>query len=538
MPYMDVLREPDRVIAQREHTWLPLSGEGGAWQVQDIAVSFEKSGGGLAVKITAGNKPLSRVVCLWRERPGACRVLNDHWERGYGDLEWANIRPERALPWYFMTHGEGATHGYGVKTGPGAMCSWLLDVSSVRLVLDVRNGGEGVLLGGRMLEAATVVTREGPEGEDPFDAASSFCRMMCEKPVLPAFPVYGGNNWYYAYGNCSHDSIVGDSRLMSRLAGDASNRPFMVIDAGWHTNSDEWYRTADLPWADGTPHFPDMGRTAGAMKAEGVRPGLWFRPLLTSNAVPKEWLLQTGRQNGLVLDPSLPEVLEEIKRYMKRFRDWGFELCKHDFTSYDILGRYGFSCGLNLTEGGWHFHDRTRTTAETVLSLYRAIREGAGDMLIIGCNTFSHLAAGVFEIQRTGDDTSGRQWERTRRMGPNTLAFRMPQHGAFYAADADCVGITDQVPWALNREWLDLLAHSGTVTLVSADPKALGREQEEAIREAFRAASTPRGVSRPLDWLLTPAPTRWREADGTVKEYDWTDEEKLESMEGMLYEEI
>ena len=37
---------------------------------------------------------------------------------------------------------------------------------------------------------------------------------------------------------------------------------------------------------------------------------------------------------------------------------------------------------------------------------------------------------------RTGDDTSGRIWERTRRMGVNTLAFRLPQHNAFYHIDA------------------------------------------------------------------------------------------------------
>jgi alpha-galactosidase len=543
MSHMDIGRNPDRVIAQRGHEWLRLDPVGDVWRGGDLAVAFVPGAGGLAVRITAGDAPLSRIVCLWREKPGDCKVLNDHWERGYGDLAWSNIAPERPLPWYFLTHSDGVTHGYGVKTGPSALCCWLLDASCVRLVLDVRNGGEGVVLGGRTLEAATIVHREGREGEDAFDAAHAFCRQMCDRPALPTFPVYGGNNWYYAYGHCSHASIVEDSRWMSELAGGAGTRPFMVIDAGWHTNTDEWHRTDDEPWADGAPHFPDMAATAAAMKAEGVHTGLWFRPLLTSRATPEEWLLRTNRTlgkdtQGRVLDPSLPEVLERIGSYMRRFRDWGFELCKHDFTSFDILGRYGFACGLHLTEGGWHFADRTRTTAEIVLSLYHALKDAAPGMLTIGCNTFSHLSAGIFEIQRTGDDTSGRQWERTRRMGPNTLAFRMPQHGAFYAADADCVGLTNHVPWRLNRQWMDVLGHSGTVALVSADPKALGEEQKAAIREMFRAASTPRAPSRPLDWLHTNTPSSWREADGTVKTYEWVDEDRLESMEGMQYEEM
>ena len=71
--------------------------------------------------------------------------------------------------------------------------------------------------------------------------------------------------------------------------------------------------------------------------------------------------------------------------------------------------------GAALTNPGWHFADRTRTTAEIATALYRAIRAGAGDAIVIGCNTFGHLGAGCFDLQRTGDDTSGREWERTRK---------------------------------------------------------------------------------------------------------------------------
>lgn len=543
MNYLNIMRMPDRVVAQRERQWLPLENKGSEWALDDITVRFVESGNATKVQITAGDRPLSRILCFWNEKVGKCQILNDQWERGYGDLEWTGIRGERPLPWYFMTSDRNVTHGYGVKTGPSAMCCWLMDTACVRLILDVRNGGEGVYLGGRTLDAAEIVTRQGVAGEDPFDAAHAFCKIMCEKPVLPKFPIYGGNNWYYAYGRCSHDSIIQDSRGMSELAGDAEVRPFMVIDAGWHSNIDVWYKTEDDPWVDGCPNFPDMAATAAAMKAEGVHPGLWFRPLQTSNAVPKEWLLKTNRvrgvdTNGLVLDPSIPEVLDEISKYMKRFWDWGYELVKHDFTSYDILGRYGYRCGLNLTESGWHFADRSKTTAEIVLDLYRAIKRGAPEMLIIGCNTFSHLSAGIFEIQRTGDDTSGRQWERTRKMGVNTLAFRMPQHNTFYAADADCVGLTENIAWRLNEAWIDVLGNSGTVVLVSADPKMMGPEQKEAIRKIFAVASKPHAVSRPLDWMDNATPAIWQESDGTIKEYDWADRDRLESLEGEMYEEI
>jgi alpha-galactosidase len=94
-------------------------------------------------------------------------------------------------------------------------------------------------------------------------------------------------------------------------------------------------------------------------------------------------------------------------------------------------------------------------------------------------------------------------------MGVNTLGFRMPQHGTFFSHDADCVGITADVPWELNREWLRLLAGSGTPLFVSADPAALTKEQEDEIRRAFELAAVERQAAEPLDWLHTTCPSRW-----------------------------
>jgi len=174
-----------------------------------------------------------------------------------------------------------------------------------------------------------------------------------------------------------------------------------------------------------------------------------------------------------------------------------------------------------MTRDGWTFASGpTRTTAEVIDELYRTIRTGAGDSLVIGCNTVSHLSAGHFEICRVGDDTSGRDWSRTRKMGVNTLAFRGTQHGAFYVADADCVGVTNAVPWVYNRQWLDLLARSGTMLFVSLAPDALGAAQRRDLKEALALAATAHPLAEPLDWQSTVYPARWRLMDRERK-YDW-----------------
>jgi len=515
--YVDILRPPDLVTAFLVEDTLALARDGHRWTAQGISVEAEPHGSELPVRIEAPDAPLMRLRLRWHARvPERWRILNDHWERSYGDLEWRCLAGERVLPWYFLAFDGQATHGYGVATGASAFAFWQVDPDGISLWIDVRNGGGPVHLGQRTLEAATLRTRHGAAGETPFESARRFCRALCEKPRLPAAPVYGGNNWYYAYGrNCSAADIGRDSGLIADLAPSGPNRPFMVIDDGWSLTN------TTGPWERGNERFPDMPGLAAAMKKQGVRPGIWLRPLATTADIPESALLRPrpGRRSRTI-DPTVPEMREIVRQDIRRMNQWGFELIKHDYSSFDLLGRWGFNMGADLTDSGWHFADRSLTTAEVALSLYRAIREAAGSSLVLGCNTFGHLGAGIFELQRTGDDTSGREFHRTRRMGVNTLAFRGPQHRAFFDLDADCAAITPQVPWDLTSRWLDLVARSGTALFVSPDPKALNPESKQAVRQAFAAAAAPRPIAQPLDWMETTTPGRWR-IEGQTVAFDW-----------------
>lgn len=502
---------------------------------EGIDVEFEATEDSLKVYVSSPDKTISRVTLRWNTPiPSDVKVLGDAWERGYGDLEWRCIVPERHMPWYFLLFNEktGLTEGYGVETGCSSFCSWQADTQGITLNLDVRSGGLGVKLGSRTLLAATIHFSTSSQRESLFRFAHRFCRVLCPLPRLPQHPVYGGNDWYYAYGNNSDQSIRRDAQLIRDLSPNRNNAPYMVIDAGWFPAKG----CDGGPYDRGNDKFPDMPGLAHWMKSHEVRPGIWIRPLLSSDA-SGGWCLPanhpiTNRERGRVLDPSIPEVIEHVKTDIARLTEWGYDLIKHDFSTYDITGLWGFEMHEGLvTPSGWTFADNTRTTAEIILDLYTAIREAAGESLLIGCNTVGHLGAGLFELQRTGDDTSGRVWERTRKMGINTLAFRMSQHNAFFAADADCVGITDKVDWGLNSQWLDLLARSGTPLFVSADPDAVGSPQEKALKAAFDVASQPQESAEPLDWLMTTCPEKWSFGNETVS-YNWIPEQGISVLEG------
>jgi hypothetical protein len=427
--FQDLLRPPDAVTIITEAGAVELAPAADAWKGDDIEVTTRVKEGGLRIELAAPRAALKYLILRWKGNlPADWKYLGDAWERSYGDLEWRPLDGEREMPWYFLASDGGVTHGYGVMTGPAAMCAWKADPQGVSLTADVRCGGAGVRLGNRILPVCVVTSRRGKAG---------------------------------------------------------------------------------------------------------ARPGIWIHLITAQSGQPDAWRL---RHNPQILDISRPEVRAYVKETVARLRAWGYDLIKHDYSGSDLAG---YTRAAPDQAATWAYQDRTRTSAEIILDHYRSIREAAGeDGLIIGCNTIGHLAAGLFELQRIGDDTSGLDWNRVCNRGVNTLGFRAPQHGAFFAVDADCVGLTkaEAIPWAHNKQWLDLLARSGTPLFISFKKGALTLEQEKAVAQALEIASRPQTLGEPLDWFeitnptrgLDPmshleggaAPRRWKLMDKVV-EYDW-----------------
>jgi alpha-galactosidase len=312
--------------------------------------------------------------------------------------------------------------------------------------------------------------------------------------------------------------IEGVAAVISELSPNPDNRPYSVIDDGWQTDR-SGHETGEPGW-QGNARFGDMSRVADRLKSLGVRPGLWFRALCMVPNVPDSW--KSSRDQNY-LDPSVPEVLDLVSQHIKRFAGWGYQMIKHDFSTWDILGLWGFEMGASPTRDGWSLADPTKTNAEVIKGLYHTIRVAAGDALLIGCNTVSHLSPGYHEIQRIGDDTSGRSWNRNRRMGVNTLAFRAVQDRRFYVADPDIVAITKNVPWNLVEQWLRLVSESGAALFVAIEPDLIEQKHRVALKKAFDIASRNQTIGQPLDWLDSDCPRSWNLRGETVN-FDWMGE--------------
>ena len=517
----DILRLPDRVLIETEAGFAPMTPVSGGFEAPCLRLTCEN--GVLTVlptdRVTPGTAP-RRLRLRWRGDNREVRsVYRDCWQRAVGDIGWYPVCPEQPLPWYFLTFDGAETCGCGVETGPDAFAYWQLDPMGITLWLDLRCGGEGVLLQAP-LEAARLVSCRSLDGETPYRTAQRFAGLLCPRPNLPDRPIFGANNWYYAYGDITRDSVLADAALMADLA-DGPVRPYMVIDDGWEQNRRKGYIGG--PWLP-NGRFGDMAAVAAGIRERGCVPGIWMRPLLVDDETIPD-ALRLHRADGVrpdigfILDPSVPEVLERIRADVSRIRSWGYDLIKHDFTCIDVTGVQDTQAGITLFPDGWHFADRTRTTAQITKTLYQTIQNAAGGAYVMGCNTWNHLTAGIHQIMRSGGDTSGRVWEITRRDGVMALAHRLHQNGRFFVTDADCAAFTPKVSTELNLQFADLVARSGTALFCSVTPGQLSPAELTRLRAIYARAQAPCDLE-PLDWMHTTCPGEYADF-GETRSYDW-----------------
>jgi alpha-galactosidase len=86
--------------------------------------------------------------------------------------------------------------------------------------------------------------------------------------------------------------------------------------------------------------------------------------------------------------------------------------------------------------------------------------------------------------------------------------------------DGDCVGVTKDINWERNKQWMQLLAESSAPLFISPQPDATGPEQKKYIKECFARAAKPQPLAEPLDWMTNPFPAKWK-LNGREVNFNW-----------------
>lgn len=521
--FVSVLRQPDFTYGATENS--PFRFEEKTTATNDVKFEYVVDKNSARVIVYPSGSPVKFLKLRFcGDMRHVQSVYGDQWERGgvENTLEWRSVCADRHLPWFCYAKAEYAIACYGVKTCPDAFVSWQVDPHGVTLFINLLSGNNGTDLKAPIV-ACEVVELVSNEGEDAFFVAKRFAKIMCDKPIAVKSPIFGVNNWYWAYGQISRESVKQETDQIVRLCSGVKNRPYMIIDDGWQLNR-TFGKGAYIggPWLPNAK-FGSMQATAEDIHSKGAKAGIWFRPLLRIGDIPEEAKHEVTA-GGVTLDVTHPYTLEQVESDAKTIKSWGYDLIKHDFTTFDILGwgniNHGFING-KLTSSNRVCFDKTITMATAIKNLYKAIQRGAGDADVIGCNTISHLTAGIHSCYRVGGDTSGRSFEWTRSNGINSM-MRLPLNESFYLVDPDCACFTERVDKALNLDFLEMCAITGVTTLASITPNILTDKEEERINAIYRIAdeNTRRYSIKHYDRNVNPE--IFVSSDGkTEKEYDW-----------------
>ncbi len=522
--FTSILRQPDSATGATEDRVYRFEETPNVCNVKHEYIVVENSA---KVIVHPSGKPIRYLKLRFRgDFSSVDKIYGDDWARcSYiHPLTWQSLRPERALPWFCYVIADNKMKCYGVKMGANCFASWHIDGKGITLFLDLSNGSGGTDLK-EPLVACEVVELEGERGEKAYDVAKRFAFLMCDNPVLPKEPVFGVNNWYWAYGDISKESVLKETDYLMQMCKGTIHRPYMIIDDGWQKHRTVNAAGGDYIGGEWQPNdkFGDMKDLADKIHAKGAKAGLWFRPLLTREEMSEECILTDGAK-GKILDPSHPKILKKVEEDARRIREWGYELIKHDFTQMDTFGSFNDSNDINDDQSLYskkrEFYDKTKTNAMIIKELYKAIQRGAGDAEVIGCNVFGHLSAGIHSINRVGADVSGQTFEITRSDGVNSM-MRLPLNKAFYLADPDCASFTKMVDIELNLDFLEMCAITGTTTLASVVPNILTEEQLNRINKIFKFADQNKKEYGIKDYDKTSCPDTFISQDGKQKTFDW-----------------
>lgn len=515
--FLNIIRQPDDIKIQTENSPFRFE-EKTAINDTRAKVDFSIQNNALNIMLYPNGDKVKRIRLRWcGDISGVNSILGDAVVRSQmEDIVWRSFLPHLEMPWYFFTNDGECLHGYGVKTGTNSFAFWYADPFGISLILDVRNGAGGISC--EELLCAQVVCRKGSAGEDMYKAAHAFCKIMCDKPNLPNTPVYGLNNWYWAYGAIEEKVVLEEAEYLGKLTKGFKNRPFMTIDDGWQVAHAKGKYNGG-PWNLTNDNFVNMQSTAEKIHSFDCNAGIWIRLLLTLSNVPSEAIYDSPyKPNGIVMDPTHDFTKQKIAQDIKMLSGWGFDMIKHDFSFYDLFGAV-LSENMPL-----HFYDQTKTNAQIIKEFYELIQNSAGDTLIMGCNTVNHLAAGIHQIQRSGNDTSGRHFEFTRRHGIHSM-MRAPQNNAFFKTDPDCAAFTEKVSKNLNFDFLEMAAITGSATFASVTPGILNSAEEKRLQQIFAIADSIKyeQYATITDWSKTANPSQF-EFEGKQYNYNWYDE--------------
>src|SRR5262249_15422879 len=221
---------------------------------------------------------------------------------------------------------------------------------------------------------------------------------------------------------------------------------YVQIDDGYQAAMGDWLETG---WAFGG----DVVAVLKKIRERGFEPAIWVAPFVAEQGSRvfqqhADWFVQGDDGKPLssdrvtvggwrhapwyALDGTHPQVQQHFEKVFSTMRrDWGCTYFKLDANFWGAMH-------------GGHFHDPRATRIEAYRRGMEAIRRGAGDAFILGCNHPIWPSFGLIHGSRSSGDIK-RTWDTIQKVARQNLS-RNWQNGKLWWNDPDALVLSGTLP--------------------------------------------------------------------------------------------
>jgi alpha-galactosidase len=314
-------------------------------------------------------------------------------------------------------------------------------------------------------------------------------RIAKNHPVRLFRPVPTGWCSWYCFGpRVTSEQVLQNLDVISHKL---PNLKYVQIDDGYQAAMGDWLETGKAFGGDVVPVLKEI-------RKRGLEPAIWVAPFIAEQGSQvfqqhPDWFIRGTDDKPLMsslvtfggwrhapwyaLDGTHPEVQQHLRKVFSTMRqEWGCSYFKLDANFWGAMH-------------GGRFHDPKATRIQAYRRGMEAIRAGAGDSFILGCNHPVWPSFGLIDGSRSSADIK-RAWQTFRSIARQTLS-RNWQNGRLWWNDPDAVLLTGDLP---DNEFLfhaTAIYASGGMVLSGDDLTKIPPARQEILRRLL----PPTGVA-------------------------------------------
>jgi alpha-galactosidase len=306
---------------------------------------------------------------------------------------------------------------------------------SIQAVVDT----EGLELGpGESWTLEEFMASRGPRRSDLENRLATRIGSNHPQRIFQPIPT-GWCSWYCFGPRVTAHQILDNLNV---IAKDISGLKYVQIDDGYQAAMGDWLETGKAFGGDIVPVLKEI-------RQRGFEPAIWVAPFIAERdshvfQQHPDWFIKDadgkplasnevtfgGWRHGpwYALDGTHPDVRAHFEQVFRTMRqDWGCTYFKLDANFWGAMH-------------GGRFHDPKATRVQAYRRGMEAIRRGAGNSFILGCNHPIWPSFGLIDGSRSSGDIK-RTWPTFAKEARQTL-YRNWQNGRVWWNDPDAVLLT------------------------------------------------------------------------------------------------